>query len=148
MGTGGIPIGELSRRSGCHIETIRYYERIGLLPVPERKGRYRSYRSGDVERLAFVRRARALGFTLDEVRALLRLSGDHGRTACGQVRQLALTHLADVKTKIADLKAMQRVLTEAVRRCEDGQQPRCPVIETLAASSHGRSSTVNVRKHR
>src|SRR5947207_7392581 len=135
MGTNGLLIGELSRRSGCHIETIRYYERIGLLRVPERRGRYRIYRSGDVERLAFVRRARALGFTLDEVRALLRLSAVNGRTACGQVRQLALTHLAEVKAKIADLKAMQRALTEAVRRCDDGQQPRCPVIETLAVSS-------------
>jgi len=135
MGTNELLIGELSRRSGCHIETIRYYERIGLLPVPGRRGRYRSYRSGDVERRAFVRRARALGFTLDEVRALLRLSAVNGRTTCGQVRQLALTHLADVKAKIADLKAMERVLTEAIRRCDDGQQPRCPVIETLAALS-------------
>lgn len=135
MENGEMLISELSRRSGCHVETVRYYERIGVLPKPVRRGRYRCYRTSDVERLAFVRRARALGFTLDDVRALLRLSAANGRSACGQVRQLALTHVSDVRAKIADLTAMERVLTDAVCQCDDGQRPRCPVIESLSATS-------------
>jgi MerR family mercuric resistance operon transcriptional regulator len=76
-----IQIGELSRRTRCNIETIRYYERIGLMPAPPRRGRYRSYGAEHVGRLGFVRRARELGFTLDEVRALLRLASG-GEASC------------------------------------------------------------------
>ncbi|MDQ4421915.1 MerR family transcriptional regulator [Sphingobium sp. DEHP117] len=86
--TAAIQIGELSRRTSCNIETIRYYERIGLLPVPPRRGRYRSYGREDVARLGFVRRARELGFTLDEVRALLGLAAG-GQASCTEVRELA-----------------------------------------------------------
>lgn len=94
-----IQIGELSRRTGCNIETIRYYERIGLLPAPARSaGRYRVYQTTDVRRLAFIRRARELGFTLDAVRALLALSDD-GCAACPEARQLAAGHLAEVRAK-------------------------------------------------
>ena len=134
MGTAEILIGELSRQTRCDVETIRYYERIGVLPKPARNGRYRCYGTTDIARLVFVRRARALGFTLDEVRALIKLSGADGRSACGEVRQLAVSHLGEVKAKIADLRAMERALTEAVRRCDDGERPRCPVIETLSAT--------------
>ena len=130
----GIQIGELSRRTGCNIETIRYYERIGLLPAPARSaGRYRVYETGDVRRLTFIRRARELGFTLDAVRALLRLSGD-GSAACPEVRELAAGHLAEVRAKIADLQAMERVLANAVRRCAAGELPGCPIIDALSAA--------------
>jgi len=81
MKNGGIAIGELSRRTNCNIETVRYYERIGLLPTPARRGRYRLYGGEDVGRLAFVRRSRELGFTLDEVRALLGLAAGGGGPA-------------------------------------------------------------------
>ena len=91
-----IPIGELSRRTGCNIETIRYYERIGLIPAPPRRGRYRSYGPEDVGRLGFARRARELGFTLDEVRALLGLAA-RGRASCAEARDLAAVHLMDVR---------------------------------------------------
>ncbi|WP_338666214.1 helix-turn-helix domain-containing protein (plasmid) [Pararoseomonas sp. SCSIO 73927] len=127
MGQDGIAIGELSRRTGCNIETIRYYERIGLLPTPARRGRYRLYGAGDVWRLAFVRRARELGFTLDQVRALLGLDAD----ACAKARDLAAAHLDDVRARIADLQAMERVLTETVRRCDAGAEATCPLIEVL-----------------
>jgi MerR family mercuric resistance operon transcriptional regulator len=111
-----IRIGELARRTGCNIQTIRYYERVGLLPHPLRSaGRYRLYEIEDVRLLAFVGRARELGFSLDVVRSLLALSGDHNDSTCGEVRQLAGRHLADVRVKIADLRAMERALTEAVR---------------------------------
>ena len=131
----GMAIGEYSRRTGGNIETIRYYERIGLLPVPERTGRYRRYDAADVRRLAFIRRARELGFTLDEVRTLLKLSESGGEIACADVREIAASHLAEVKAKIADLRAMERTLIDAVRRCDAGEVSGCPMIEALSASA-------------
>ena len=128
--SGGIAIGELSRRAGCTVETIRYYERIGLLPTPARRGRYREYGGPDVERLVFIRRARELGFTLDDVGTLLRLAGA-GSEACGEVRSLAAHHLADVRTKIAELRRMETALAISVRRCDAGEVASCPMIETL-----------------
>jgi MerR family mercuric resistance operon transcriptional regulator len=106
-----IPIGELSRRTGCNIETIRYYERIGLLPAPPRCGRYRSYGPEDVDRLGFVRRARELGFRLDAVRALLGLAAG-GQASCAEARDLAASHLKDVRARISDLRRMERILAE------------------------------------
>jgi MerR family mercuric resistance operon transcriptional regulator len=133
----GIRIGELSQRTGCNIETIRYYERIGLLPAPMRSGgRYRLYDAGDVGRLVFVRRARALGFTLNEVRALLALSTRDGEAACPEVRELAAAHLGEVRAKIADLQAMERVLADAVRCCDAGESPGCPLIDALSLNSY------------
>jgi len=128
-----IPIGELSRRTGCNIETIRYYERIGLLPAPPRRGRYRSYGAADVGRLGFVRRARELGFSLDDVRNLLGLAAG-GLNACGEVRDLAASHLEDVRGRIADLKRMERVLADSVRACDAGQESGCPLIQALYAA--------------
>jgi len=125
----------LSRRTGCNIETIRYYERISLLPAPARSaGHYRVYDTADVRRLAFIRRARELGFTLDQVRALLALSANHGQGACAEVRDLAARHLAEVRAKITDLRAMERLLADAVRRCTAGELPGCPIIDALSAA--------------
>ena len=132
MADTAIQIGELSRRTGCNIETIRYYERIGLMPAPPRRGRYRSYGAGDVGRLGFVRRARELGFTLDEVRALLGLAAG-GEASCAEVRVLAAAHLGDVRGRIADLRRMERVLADSVRACDAGQDPGCPLIDALYA---------------
>ena len=128
----GIPIGELSRRTGCNIETIRYYERIGVLPPPRRNGRYRSFDASEVARLVFVRRARELGFTLDEVRALLKLAAADDRSTCTEAREISVAHLSDVRARIADLRAMERVLAAAVRQCDAGQQPGCPLIDALS----------------
>ena len=131
----GIQIGELSRRTGCNIVTIRYYEQIALLPEPARSaGRYRVYDTPAVRRLAFIRRARELGFTLDEVRTLLSLSADDGQDKCANVREVAERHLADVRAKIADLQAMEHVLADAVRRCAAGEVPGCPIIDALSAA--------------
>ena len=131
-----IRIGELAERTGCNIQTIRYYERVGLLPHPPRSaGRYRLYEIEDVRLLAFVRRARELGFSLDEIRALLALSAEHSDSTCGEVRELAARHLANVRVKIADLREMERALTEAVRRCDQGHLPGCPLIDTLSATA-------------
>lgn len=132
---GELRIGELSRRSGCNVETIRYYERIGLLPRPPRSAsHYRVYGPDDASRLTFVRRARELGFSLDEVRTLLALSIERNEDACSEVREVAANHLIDVRAKIADLRAMERVLADAVRRCDSGEAPGCPLIDTLSAA--------------
>jgi MerR family mercuric resistance operon transcriptional regulator len=130
-----LPIGELSRRTGVHIETIRYYERIKMLPSPPRTavGR-RVYGPAETRILAFIRRSRELGFTLDEIRALLALSARNGRDACAEVRGLATGHLKEVRAKIADLRVMERVLADAVRRCDAGEGPGCPLIDTLSRS--------------
>jgi MerR family mercuric resistance operon transcriptional regulator len=134
MAERAIPIGELSRRTGCNIETIRYYERIGLLPAPPRRGRYRAYGQVDVGRLGFVRRARELGFTLDEVRMLLGLAAS-GPAPCAEARALAAAHLRDVRARIADLRRMERVLAETVRACDAGDDAGCPLIATLSSTS-------------
>ena len=131
----GIQIGELSRRTGCNIVTIRYYEQIALLPAPARSaGRYRVYDTADVRRLAFIRRSRELGFTLDEVRTLLSLSAGDGQDTCANVREVAERHLADVRAKIGDIQAMEHVLADAVRRCAAGEVPGCPIIDALSAA--------------
>lgn len=126
-------IGELSRRTGCSIETIRYYERIGLLPRPERRGSYRHYDEATVVSLTFVRRARDLGFTLEAVGALLRLAADRS-TACAEARALAATHLRDVRQRIADLRLMERVLADAVQHCDTTPPAACPVIDALVGA--------------
>ena len=135
MADQAIQIGELSRRTGCNIETIRYYERIGLMPAPPRRGRYRSYGGQDVGRLGFVRRARELSFTLDEVRALLDLAGG-GASACLEARTLAASHLLDIRARIADLRRMEQVLDQSVRACDAGEASSCPLIQALYAE-HG-----------
>ena len=131
-----LPIGELSRRSCVNIETIRYYERIKVLPTPPRtaSGR-RVYGPAETRTLAFIRRSRELGFTLDEIRTLLALSAEGGQGTCAEVSELATGHLAEVRAKIADLKAMERVLADAVRRCDTDEAPGCPLIDTLWRST-------------
>ncbi|MBA3511122.1 helix-turn-helix domain-containing protein [Sphingomonas sp.] len=126
-----MQIGELSRKTGCNIETIRYYERIGLLPKPARSGSYRSYAPADVQRLQFVRRARELGFTLDEIRALLALALAP-TDSCEPARDLAAAHLKHVRGKIADLRRMERVLSNAVRACDSEIDGGCPIIAALS----------------
>jgi MerR family mercuric resistance operon transcriptional regulator len=133
-----ISIGELSQQTECNVETIRYYERIGLLPKPRRPGgRFRRYDADDIGRLRFIRRARQLGFTLDEVRALMRLATVRGDGARAAARALAATHVADVRAKIADLQAMERVLTGAIAECAAGHRPICPLIEVLSGPDIG-----------
>jgi MerR family mercuric resistance operon transcriptional regulator len=131
-----LTIGELSRRTGVNIETIRYYERIKMLPAPPRtsSGR-RLYGPAEIRSLAFIRRSRELGFRLDEIRALLDLSAANGENTCSEVREVAARHLADIRAKIVDLRAMARVLSDAVQRCGTGEMPGCPLIDALSASA-------------
>ena len=139
-----IAIGSLSKHTSTNIETIRYYERIGLLPAPARSsGGYRLYETGHLKRLNFIRRARILGFSIGEVRTLLRLA-DERRRPCAEVRVVAEAHLKDVRTKIEDLRRMERVLKATVARCAEGRRSDCPVIEALyrngSASARSRAS--------
>lgn len=127
----GMQRAELARRTGSNLETVRYYEKIGLLSEPPRTASgYRSYDSTHERRLRFVLRARELGFSLDEIRELLRLVDERDRP-CAEARTVAATHLNDVRAKIADLKRMERVLKDVVAQCGDGSLPECPLIETL-----------------
>jgi MerR family mercuric resistance operon transcriptional regulator len=136
-----LTIGRVSTRAAVNIETVRYYERIGLLPSPPRtEGGHRVYGELHVKRLTFVRRARELGFTLEEIRALLRLA-DEQPPSCARARSLATKHLTDVREKISDLKRMQRVLTQTIALCEEGDRRECPLLETLfRENGSGRSS--------
>lgn len=130
MSNDRMSIGHLSRRSGVNVETIRYYERIGLLPpAPRTAGGHRLYAGSHWRRLAFVRRARELGFSLGEVRTLLSLV-DGGYT-CGEVQVLALHHLERVREKIRDLQRLERTLRDTAEQCEGGAAPACPVIDVL-----------------
>jgi MerR family mercuric resistance operon transcriptional regulator len=130
-----IRIGELSRQTGCNIETIRYYERIGVLPAPPRTAAgYRLYGLEHLRRLHFIRRARELGFSLDEVRGLLSLA-ESGRYTCGEIQALGLEHLQEVRRKIADLRRLEAVLDELTHQCQGGSTPVCPILDALWAVS-------------
>ena len=130
-------IGQLSKRTGVAIETIRYYERIKLLPAPPRTaGGHRSYADGHVRRLRFVRRARELGFGIDNIRALIALA-EQEPAPCHDARAIAAAHLADVRNRLADLAALERSLAATVEQC-DAQcrrtpAPACPVLDALQA---------------
>ena len=130
-----MKIGELSRATGTNIETIRYYERIGLLPSPARTdANYRSYGDAHRARLRFVRHSRELGFTIDEIRSLLDLS-DHPERDCADADRIASAHLEQVEEKIAQLSALRDELTRIVGRCRGGLAGDCRVIEALG--DHG-----------
>lgn len=127
-------IGVLSERSGVNIETIRYYERAGLLQKPTRSpGGYRLYRTVDVTRLSFIRRARDLGFSLDEIRHLLDLADQKSRS-CRRVHDIGLTHLTEVRAKIRDLRRMEGILATMVKACANGTMPTCPLLGVLASA--------------
>jgi MerR family mercuric resistance operon transcriptional regulator len=126
-----LAIGELSRLTGVNVETIRYYERIKMLPAPPRtaSGR-RVYGSPDFRILAFIRRSRELGFSLEEIRALLRLAAP-GKASCGEVKEIATRHLKDIRSKIADLVKLERLLARTIPRCSSNRTPDCPVLDIL-----------------
>ncbi len=125
-------IGEIALATGTKIETIRYYERIGLLPLPKRTtANYRRYSSGDLGRLSFVRRGRDLGFSLEEVKALLHLADDRAQPCC-DVDRIAKQHLTEVERKLTDLKALRAELRQLINQCQHGTIAECRIIEALA----------------
>ncbi|WP_234729572.1 MerR family transcriptional regulator [Acidocella facilis] len=125
-------IGELARVTGTNVETIRYYERTGLLPAPPRTAsNYRVYSAAHVARLSFTRRARDLGFSIEQIRALLDLSDQRDRP-CKAVDMIAREHLAEVERKLAGLQALQHELSALISQCKQGTVGECRVIEALA----------------
>jgi len=127
-----LSIGSLSRMTDTKVETIRFYEKSGLLPEPPRtEGNYRSYAPADLNRLSFIRRARDLGFSLDQIRVLLDLADDRSRS-CEAVDEIAKEHLTEVERKIADLKALHRELDRLISQCRCGTVAECRIIETLS----------------
>ena len=134
MGDRRYPIGVLSRETGVNIETIRYYERIGVMPAPPRtEGRQRVYDEDHLKRLTFIRRGRELGFTLDQIRDLLGLVRGHGLT-CAEVKAMTVGHVADIRRKVKDLKRLERVLGDLAAQCHGKGVPDCPILDALSAT--------------
>lgn len=128
-------IGRLARECGVSVETIRYYERVGVLPPPARgTNNYRQYTGAHRARLGFVRRARELGFSLEEVRSLLALA-DGRRYTCAQVRELGRAHLQSVRDRLRDLQRMEASLAALVAGCDGAGVPECHLLDSLFAGS-------------
>lgn len=124
-------IGGVAAASGCHLETIRYYERIGLLPAPPRTAAgYRDYRAEDVERLRFVTTGRDLGFSLEEIRSLLQLAKNQ-TLSCHEVDRLARGHLKDIRAKVVDLERMAMELEHVIDSCSGGKCSECTILGAM-----------------
>ncbi len=126
-------IGEVAERAGLPPKTIRYYEEIGLVTPLRGTNGYRSFREQDLHKLAFLGRARALGFGIEECRALLALYEDESR-ASAEVKEIARGHLAEIDRKIADLSEMRATLAHLVESCAGDSRPDCPILESLGAA--------------
>ena len=129
-------IGHLAKETGCKITTIRYYEKIGLLPEPDRSlSNTRLYRSSHLKRLAFLQHCRELGFTQDQIRQLLDLTG-HTKLSCEAVTEIAKTNLNDVNTRISRLTSLKAELENMIASCSGGTIGECRIVETLSDHSH------------
>lgn len=126
-----MKIGQLSQQTDCKIETIRYYERIGLLPEPARsESGYRLYDQSYAKRLAFICRSRELGFSIKEIRALLNLV-DGGNYTCSDVKSITMNNVDNIRQKITDLKKLEESLSRIAAQCAGDTTPECPIIEAL-----------------
>ena len=127
----GYPIGAMSKHTGVNIETIRYYERIGIMPKPDRTaGGNRQYNHDQLKRLSFIKRSRDIGFSIEEIRALLEMV-DRRDFACGEVHSMTVNHLASVKEKIQALHRLEDALEAMAAECSRGDVPDCPILDTL-----------------
>lgn len=130
-----MQIGQAAAATGVSAKMIRHYESIGLIPAADRRdSNYRDYGAEDIHRLGFVRRARNLGFSIEQMRQLLALWGDRRRSS-RDVKKLTLTHIGELDRKIADLAEMQATLAHLVECCDGGDRPDCPIIESLAGEA-------------
>ena len=121
----------MSQKTGVNIETIRYYERIGIMPKPDRtEGGNRQYNHDQLKRLFFIRRCRELGFRIEEIRELLQMV-DGDNFTCGEVHTMTTNHLKSVKKKLSDLRRLEKSLKAMAAECSKGDVPDCPVIDTL-----------------
>lgn len=126
-------IGQAAKRANLPAKTIRYYEDIGLVTPNRHQNGYRDFSEDDLHRLSFLGRARSLGFTIEECRALLALYEDKGR-ASADVKNIARDHLAQIENKITELRAMHDTLSELVDACAGDHRPDCPILKGLAAA--------------
>lgn len=127
-----MTIGSLAKATQTRVETVRWYEKVGLLPLPARSsGNYRLYGPEHLRRLSFIRRGRALGFTVEQIRDLLALADERERS-CGEVDTIARAHLADVERKLADLTRLASELREVIGQCGCGSVADCRIIEALS----------------
>lgn len=127
-----LSIGKLGEKTGVNVETIRYYEKIGLLPEPERtQAGYRQYGDNHLRRLHFIRRGRDLGFSIEAIRELLRLAG-HPEYPCHNADRMAVEHLAEVERKIAELERLRHALSEMIN-CQAHTVAECRIIDALAS---------------
>jgi MerR family mercuric resistance operon transcriptional regulator len=130
----GLSIGRLAAQTGTAADTIRYYERLGLLPrAPRSAGHHRCFGAAHVHRLRFIRRARALGFSLEAIRSLLSLAAP-GQRSCASVRVMALEHLNDVRRRLAELQRLEAALADTVAQCSGDRAPACAVLSMLEAA--------------
>lgn len=131
----GLNIGSVAEAAGLPAKTIRYYESIGLIqPAGRRANGYRSYSETDMRTLAFIKRARSLGFSVEEVRELLDLWRDRSRRSA-TVKSLATRHIAALDSKIAELQSMRGALAHLVKRCHGDARPDCPILGDLDRSA-------------
>ena len=136
MRDASMMIGDLARRAGCKVQTVRYYEQIGLMPEPERtKGQQRRYGGGHLDRLSFIRHSRELGFPLAAIRELLGLS-DRPEQSCAAADQIARRQLELVESRLVRLRALRSELKRMIVQCGGGRVAECRIIEALA--DHGR----------
>lgn len=127
-----------ARNSGLPAKTIRYYEEVGLLKPGRSANGYRDYSEEDVHRLAFLKRARSLGFSIEDCRQLMALYDDRSR-ASQDVRQIAVAHVASIEEKVRELESMRRTLNTLITACHGDNRPDCPILEDMAgALQHGR----------
>jgi Cu(I)-responsive transcriptional regulator len=130
-----MQIGEAARHTGVSAKMIRHYEAIGLIPAADRRdSNYRDYGHHDLHRLGFIRRARDLGFSIEEIRNLLRLWGDTAR-ASADVKALTETHIAELDKKIALMGEMRQTLASLAEACDGDHRPDCPIITSLAGGA-------------
>lgn len=142
-----MKIGALARRTGCAVETIRYYEREGLLAAPLRsEGNYRVYTSADVERLTFIRNCRGLDMTLEEIRRLLALRDGAGQR-CGDVTALVDAHIEHVQARIVSLQGLQEQLLALRHRCLGQETTACEILQQLNASGGVQSLPADGHSH-
>ena len=124
---------ELAKETGCNLETIRYYEKIGIMPDPPRTATgYRVFDESHVSRLRFILRGRELGFAIDEIRGLIGLV-DRGAQTCAEIKECTEAHLVNVRAKIVDLTRIEVVLAATAALCTGNEVPDCPVLEALAS---------------
>ena len=131
----GLSIGHLAKTAGCNVETIRYYERIHLMPLPLRStGNQRVYSINQLKRLHFICHCRRLGFTLDEVRDLLTFV-EQGNYTCAQIKNITIKHLQHIREKIKHLQALEKILVNMTLQCNGETTSQCPIVDSLYATS-------------